>query len=135
MATESALELDVPTAEAGVEVHFSNFPGLWAPGRPIAVAALGFATADDAAAAVDELGLPLKAVEVDQGSAPMPARDNHISHLSAGPSHHPTHESLNEAIAAAGAEWPRAKMTVADKVAFLEQLPEATQAAPAGGDS
>lgn len=79
MAKEKAFELDTEAAGyTGSEgVHFGDFPGVWAPGVPIALTELGFDTAADARAAVEELGLPLKEVSVDVGSAPMPTRPNH----------------------------------------------------------
>lgn len=128
MGTEAALELDAETAQGvGVDVHFSNFPGLWQPGRPIAVSALGFDNAGEALAAVADLGLPLKLVDVEHGSAPMPARDNHVANeeqtraisLATTTSPLSTHAQLDGAAAAAGVEWPLAKMTVSEKTEFL----------------
>lgn len=128
MSTEAALELDVTTtAEGGVEVHFSNFPGLWQPGRPIAISDLGFTTTDAAMAAVNISGLPLRLVDVPHGSAPAPARDNHVANeeqaraiaLATSGRALSTHKDLDEAAQAAGVEWPVAKMTVSEKTEFL----------------
>jgi hypothetical protein len=130
--SEVALELDVEAAGEGrgVEVHFSNFPGVWAPDRPIAVSELGFANVDEALDRVDELGLPLRRLDVEAGSAPMPARDNQIASedqaravelaTSEKPHGFRTHAEADEAAAAANVAWPKQKMTVAEKTEFLE---------------
>jgi hypothetical protein len=74
-----ALELDTAAAGyTGTEpVHFGDFPGMWQPGRPIALSELGFDTEKDALAAVKELGLPLREVSAEAGKARMPERPNH----------------------------------------------------------
>jgi hypothetical protein len=74
-----ALVLDAEAAGySGTDaVHFGDFPGVWAPGQPVAVSELGFDTEKDALARVKELGLPLREVQVDAGSARMPDRPNH----------------------------------------------------------
>jgi hypothetical protein len=74
-----ALVLDAEAAGySGTDaVHFGDFPGVWTPGQPVAVSELGFDTDKDALAAVKTLGLPLREVSVEQGSAPMPERPNH----------------------------------------------------------
>lgn len=69
------LDVDVVQSEA---VHFAGFPGLWLADRPIAVSELGFATDDDAYAAVDELGLPLAQTTVAEGAGLMPEVANHV---------------------------------------------------------
>jgi hypothetical protein len=131
MASETALELDTEAAgyTRGDPVHFADFPGVWEPGRPIAVSALGFASGDDAIARAKDLNLPLREVTVDVGSAPMPPRPNHLFSeeqqraidLEAASSWPPrTHADADQAAASAGVEWPRQKMTVAEKVEFLE---------------
>lgn len=78
--TETALELDVEAAgyTRGEAVHFGSFPGVWEPGRPVAVGELGFDTDEEALARVAELGLPLRKLRVPAGSAPMPERPNHV---------------------------------------------------------
>ena len=65
-----ALELDTAAASySGTDaVHFGDFPGMWTPGAPIAVSELGFDTEKEALAAVKELGLPLRAVQVEAES-------------------------------------------------------------------
>jgi hypothetical protein len=143
--SELALELDVEAAGEGrgLEVHFSNFPGVWAPERPIAVTELGFDTVDEALARVDELGLPLRQVDVEAGSAPMPARDNQIASedqaravelaTSEKPHGFRTHAEADEAAAAANVTWPKQKMTVAEKTEFLEAF-AAGDVDEAGGD-
>jgi hypothetical protein len=80
-STEAALELDTDAAgyTRGAGVHFAGFPGVWEPGRPVAISELGFASADEALDLVDELGLPLRKVRVPAGSAPMPERPNHVA--------------------------------------------------------
>lgn len=79
--TETALELDVEQAghTRGEAVAFGGFPGVWEPGRPVAVSELGFDTDADALALVEELELPLRKVKVEAGSAPMPDRPNHVA--------------------------------------------------------
>lgn len=133
MATSHALELD--TEASGYTrsdgVHFGGFPGVWAPGQPVEISELGFDSEDEALARVDELGLPLRQVNVEPGSAPMPARPNHlfsedqqrVLDLEQAANWPPTtHAQADQAAATAGiAEWPRPNMKVADKVAFLEQ--------------
>lgn len=82
MATQpkvKALVLDADAAgySGGEAVHFGGFPGVWAPGQPIAITELGFDSERDARDAVKALELPLREVSVDAGSAPMPERSNH----------------------------------------------------------
>jgi hypothetical protein len=81
MAKEKAFVLDTDAAgyTGGEGVHFGDFPGVWAPGAPVALRELGFDTAEDARAAAKDLGLPLKEISVDAGSAPMPERPNHAA--------------------------------------------------------
>lgn len=59
-------------------VHFGGFPGIWEPGRPIAVSELGFATVGDARDARKEFAPELDEKSVKVGSAPMPERENHV---------------------------------------------------------
>lgn len=81
MARDKVKALELDTAAAGYSgtdaVHFGDFPGMWAPGHPVAVSELGFDTEKEALAAVKALGLPLREVHVEQGSARMPERLNH----------------------------------------------------------
>lgn len=81
MAKVKAFELD--TAAAGYTgsepVHFGGFPGVWEPGRPIALTELGFDTEKGARDAVKELGLPLREVAADAAAARMPERPNHAA--------------------------------------------------------
>lgn len=76
-----ALELDTAAAgySGGEAVHFGDFPGMWAPGAPIAVSELGFDTEKEALAAVKTLGLPLREVQADLATTRMPERVNHAS--------------------------------------------------------
>lgn len=81
MSKVKAFELDVAAAgyTGGEAVHFGGFPGLWVPGRPVALSELGFNAEKDARDTAAALGLPLREVSVDAGSAPMPVRPNHAS--------------------------------------------------------
>jgi hypothetical protein len=73
---ETALVLPASAVAGNEPVHFGGFPGQWYPGRPIAVAALGFETQDEALEAAK--GLPLVVTRVPVGSAPAPERENHL---------------------------------------------------------
>ena len=81
MAKVKAFELDTEAAgyTGGDGVHFGDFPGVWEPGRPIAVSELGFDTDKQARDLVKELGLPLREVQADLADALMPERPNHAS--------------------------------------------------------
>lgn len=61
---------------AGPFTFGSLYPGEWLVDRPVRISALGFDTADDAAAAIDEAGVPLELVDVEPGTAE-PVRVNH----------------------------------------------------------
>ena len=80
MATETALVLDTDAAgyTGGEPVHFAGFPGAWAPGKPIAVDALGLGHRDRVRELVHELGLPLKETRVPAGSAPLPPMPSQV---------------------------------------------------------
>lgn len=132
MSTEIALELD--TEAAGYTklepVHFGGFPGLWAPGIPVAVSELGFESEQAALDQVAELDLPLKQVNVDVGTAPALARPNHVLSeeqkraldLDAEANWPPSnHAEADAAATAAGVVFPEGTRTVKEKVAFLEQ--------------
>jgi hypothetical protein len=132
VATETAFELDAEAAGlSGDEfVHFANFPGMWRPGQPVAAAELGFDSAEEAETRVAELGLPLLVVTVEEGSAPMPARPNHLlsetgletldAALDEGPKRL-SHKDLDTLAAEAGVSFPADVKTVDAKTAFLEE--------------
>lgn len=75
--TEPALVLDDEAVSGREPVHFGGFPGTFLPGRPVAISALGFNTADEALGLVEELGLPLSETEVETGEGAPPPRVNH----------------------------------------------------------
>lgn len=136
MATETALELDAEAAgiSGSDYVHFANFPGMWRVGQPVAVRELGLGDPDEVTALVEELGLPLNVVTVDEGSAPMPARANHLlsddqldtldAELDAKPKRL-THKQLDTMAEEAGLTFPDDVKTVDAKMAFLEQARDA----------
>jgi hypothetical protein len=150
MASETALELDVDAAgyTRSEGVHFGGFPGVWEPGRPVAVSELGFDTEEEALALVDELELPLRPVQVDAGSARMPERPNHLlsqeqqrvlANEAAANWPPRSHKDADAVAAAASIEWPRPKMTLDEKVAQLESvlrvdLPEAETGSGGGAE-
>jgi hypothetical protein len=72
VAKVPALVLDDPAHVGAEPVHFSGFPGLWAPGHPVRVSLLGFDTDDEALARAEELGLPLTVTKVEPGKGEMP---------------------------------------------------------------
>lgn len=137
---ETALELDTDAAgyTRSEPVHFGSFPGVWEPGRPIAVSELGFASEEEALAAVADLELPLRQVRVDAGSAPMPERPNHLlsqeaqrvldMELEPAPGEsEPRPPRTNAdadalAVEAGIGEWPEGVKTVAQKVEFLDRV-------------
>jgi len=75
--TIKALVLD-DTVSAPEAKHFANFPGLWITGHPVAVSELGFDSEEEALAAVEALGLPLKLTKVPIGEGLMPEVANHV---------------------------------------------------------
>lgn len=58
---EAAYVLPEDAASSSEYQVFPNFPGRWLPGSPVLVSDLGM-SADEAAARIKELGLPLKRV-------------------------------------------------------------------------
>jgi hypothetical protein len=86
-------------------VHFGGFPGVWEPGRPVAVSELGFQTVSAARDARKELAPELVEKQVATGSAPAPPRENHIP-LEAAPeeAEQITDEALAPAEPVAGVE-------------------------------
>jgi hypothetical protein len=74
----TAFVLDDPGLAGGGPVNLAGFPGVWTPDQPIEAEAFvangAFDSVDEMRDRVDELGLPLKEVDVAEGSAPMPAR-------------------------------------------------------------
>lgn len=108
MARDKVKALELDTAAAGYSgtdaVHFGDFPGMWAPGHPVAVSELGFDTEKEALAAVKALGLPLREVSVEQGTARMPERPNHAAASEAPVEPEPAAEPAVEKPAAKDAE-------------------------------
>lgn len=117
-------------ALSGGPVVFPGFPGVWTPGEPVEAQAFvdagSFASIAEMRDLVDELGLPLAEVQVDEGSAPLPARDNHMANAEEA------REAGEKALAdmshteldRLGADhdgYPKSAAK-ADKVAFLEAI-------------
>lgn len=80
----TALVLDPQAVFANVPVHFPGLPGVWTPGEPIAASELleRLTDVDDEdalRARVEELGHPLRFVDVDAGTAPMPRAATQIA--------------------------------------------------------
>jgi hypothetical protein len=132
--TALVLSQDAVAASGSSPVHFPGFPGVWAPDQPIAVSALGFGSEKEALAEVKLRGLPLEEKKVDVGSAPMPARPNHIP---SGPAPAAAEAEAPAEETAPEAKWPQthaelddlgdeydvefeADAKVADKIAALE---------------
>lgn len=77
-----ALVLPEGAVSGSDAVTFPGFPGVWTPGQPIelsAFAAAGIASADELLELAAEMGVPLEEVDVDEGSAPLPERENHLT--------------------------------------------------------
>lgn len=131
MATVTALELDAEAAgyTGGEALHFGGFPGVWSPGQPVAVSELGFESEQDALDRARELELPLREVRVDEGSAPMPARPNHLANtdqetalddVDTATKKRWTHAELDALAAEADVTWPAGVTKVDEKAAFLD---------------
>lgn len=110
------------------------FPGELIVGQPVELAHFGFANEDDAQAALDESGVPLELVDVEEGSGP-PIRENHA--LSEDEVTSGAHDQAADETAAinthaeadaAGKELGltfAAKAKLSEKVAAIEQAREA----------
>ena len=70
MPSEPALVLPVDAVASTSDTYWPDFPGVFTPGQPIAISALGFETLKDAEAAAKELGLPLKRSTVEVPETP-----------------------------------------------------------------
>ena len=67
--TEAGLVLPVDAVSGTFPHTFPGFPGVFEPGVPVALSALGLSQ-KDARALVKELGLPLKEAQVDVADEP-----------------------------------------------------------------
>lgn len=61
---------------AGPFTFPGGFPGVFVPGKPLALSETGFSSEEEAQAALDETGIPLEWTEVEEGEG-LAERDNH----------------------------------------------------------
>lgn len=112
---------------------FPGFPGLYTPGRPLEVSELDLVDADDLEEMIEDAGVPLELVDVEQGSGKA-ERDNHALSLGEvmegegldddAPAIR-THKQANAAAKELGFDFSADDQTVAQKVEAIEAFKQA----------